>query len=78
MKANVSMGVHCPKCQITIGTMVSIGGNNNCPKCGEEMIAATSTPTRVISNFKCACGTQIGHMSVVGSDARCPGCNKLI
>ena len=34
--------------------------------------------TRTIANFKCECGVQIGMMSVVGSDAKCPGCGKKI
>lgn len=79
MEINLSMGVYCPKCKITIGTYTTIGGNNNCPQCNGEMIPAPEeNQTRVISNFKCNCGVQIGHISVVGGTASCPGCGKKI
>lgn len=79
MNINVSMGVYCPKCDITIGTMASVGAQNVCPNCGGKMIAAPSEKkVKVISNFHCECGCRIGHLSVVGDEAKCPDCGKLI
>ena len=79
MKANVSMGVHCPYCDITIGTYASIGGDNNCPRCGREMQPAPQEKkTRVIANFRCECGFSAGLFSSVGDDAKCPQCGRKI
>lgn len=79
MEANISMGTYCPKCNITFGTHVVMGGSTNCPNCNREMIAAPENKkTRTIANFNCKCGVQIGMMTVIGDDAKCPGCGKKI
>jgi hypothetical protein len=79
MEINLAMGVHCPKCNLTIGTYSSMGGNTNCPNCNGKMIPApAATQTRIIANFKCDCGMQIGYMTVMGEKAKCPGCHKEI
>ncbi|WP_423148117.1 hypothetical protein [Rubrolithibacter danxiaensis] len=75
---NLTMGVFCPKCNLTIGTYAAVGSNTNCPGCGGPIIAAPSGKTKVISNFKCECGMQIGHLSIVGEKACCPNCGKEI
>jgi len=80
MDVNVSLGTYCPKCNLTIGTHIGIGANNTCPNCdGEMIVAPKEQKVRVISNFTCTnCGCKVGHMSVIGDDAKCPSCGKKI
>jgi len=76
------MGMFCPQCKSTFGTISSVGGDEKqkCPSCKSELIATTEKqPTRVIANYTCECGSYIGHMSVVGSTTiPCSGCGKEI
>jgi hypothetical protein len=78
MEGNVFIGHHCPNCNTTIATTVSVGGTPCCPGCRGPLQAAPGGPkTQVLANVKCkSCGSHFGMVSVVGGEAKCPNCGK--
>lgn len=80
MESNVFIGHHCPKCGMTIGTYVSVGGAAACPGCDGPLVAASGGPkTTVIANARCnRCGFGAGLFSSVGDEAKCPQCGGSV
>jgi len=76
MEGNVFIRHHCPNCNITIATMVSVGGTPKYPGCEAPLQAGPGGPqTQVLANVTCkGCGSYFGMVSVVGGKAKCPSC----